>query len=66
MSTDANHGMRVVTSDAKTGELIGERTIRDTYCLVTNGRCYVDGVTNYGNGTIQIILKTRKEEDGES
>lgn len=49
-------GTRVTCRDLETGE---EETaeIKDDYIIVTDGRCYLDGVQVYANGTVVLTIK---------
>lgn len=51
-------GTRVTCEDVETGES-DSAVIQDDYMLITDGRCYLDGVQVYGNGTTQITIKMR-------
>lgn len=49
--------LKVIVSDAETGEVLGEQVIYDDYCLVTAGSCYLDSQAVHANGTHQLVIK---------
>lgn len=51
-------GTQVTCRDVQTGQT-GSKTIRDDYLLVTDGRCYLDGIQRHANGTTVLTIKTR-------
>lgn len=57
-------GTRVTCTDVETGESESV-VIRDDYLLITDGRCYLDGVQTYANGTAVLTVKRRAAEAGE-
>jgi hypothetical protein len=55
-------GTRVTCTDIDSGESQTEE-IANNYILVTDGRCYLDGVVEHANGTTILTVKRRPVPD---
>jgi hypothetical protein len=63
---------RVTVEDLETGEKESIEVSEDDYILNTFGSCYLDGINQYANGTVQLTIrghrptgKSRQVEGGE-
>jgi hypothetical protein len=48
---------RVTVEDIETGESSMVEVAEGDYLLVPFGSCYLDGVTQHANGTVQLTIK---------
>ena len=53
-------GIRVTCRDLTTGEEEA-REIADDYIVITAGSYFLDGVQAYGNGTVVVTIKRRRD-----
>lgn len=56
MTPEKRAGTRITATDLDTGESTTWE-IRDTYVLIVDGTCYLDGTQVYGNGTHMLTIK---------
>lgn len=53
--------IRVTAEDLETGDSQVQE-IRDDYCLVTAGTCFISNITAHANGTVVMTIKGRRTQ----
>jgi hypothetical protein len=48
---------RVTVEDLETGDKQAMEVAEGDYALLTFGSCYLDGISVYGNGTVQLNVR---------
>lgn len=49
--------IKVTVTDPETGEVLGEQVIENDYMVICAGRCDLDGIQTYGNGTHVLTVR---------